>query len=259
MKKLIISDLDGTLLDEKKNISANDRNKIRALIQEGHLFTIATSRYYRTIRRCVGELGISIPVITSNGSLIYDFTEEKTVLVNVLDQEICSRVISYVLDKRYPLIAHTVADMLITEGHPRIPSFRKGSFCPRISDFRTVSDPIYQFGLYTDDPGKTRREFATLLKGYTVQVQISGKDIVVITPENSSKGSAAEYLRQIASMKEDDLIVFGDDENDIPLFRQTKHAVAMPDACPALKELAEHVAVSGGDRVSYALETYYGL
>ena len=72
MYKLIISDLDGTLVNNSKNIS-NYTKKIVSLLKDKDIhFVIATGRNYKGAKRIYDELGLKSEIICNNGSTIYD-------------------------------------------------------------------------------------------------------------------------------------------------------------------------------------------
>ncbi len=68
--RLIVSDLDGTLLSPDHSLSKHVAGTIRQYVKEGGLFTVATGRPYRTAMPVIQELGIDIPVILSNGAVL---------------------------------------------------------------------------------------------------------------------------------------------------------------------------------------------
>lgn len=90
--RLIVSDLDGTLLSPDHSLSEHVARAIRQYVKEGGLFTVATGRPYRTAQPVIKELGIDIPVILSNGAVL----------------AAGGRVL-----ERYCLSARAIADMLL--------------------------------------------------------------------------------------------------------------------------------------------------
>ncbi len=75
-KVIIMTDLDGTLLDDKKNISARDMQSINDFCDRGGLFTIATGRGYSMAKPVADKLGLRMPAVIFNGSAVYDFKTE---------------------------------------------------------------------------------------------------------------------------------------------------------------------------------------
>ena len=72
MYKAIVSDLDGTLLNENHKVSPYTRETIKLLLKKGIKFYIATGRSYLGAKEVMEEIGLKIPLITSNGARILD-------------------------------------------------------------------------------------------------------------------------------------------------------------------------------------------
>src|SRR5690554_5130282 len=76
-KYLIITDLDGTLLNSQHSISDFNLQQIERYQQQGGLFTIATGRINRSVEQYIKKLNLTIPIITYNGAQIYDPVDKK--------------------------------------------------------------------------------------------------------------------------------------------------------------------------------------
>ena len=74
---IIMSDLDGTLLDDKKEISQRDMESINEFCDKGGMFTIATGRGYSMARPVAQKLKLRIPAVIFNGSAVYDFDKDE--------------------------------------------------------------------------------------------------------------------------------------------------------------------------------------
>lgn len=79
-KNLLVSDLDGTLLDSKQQISAENLEAISTFKENGGIFTIATGRMEKAAIPYIEQLGINIPVILYNGAIIYDPINKKRIV-----------------------------------------------------------------------------------------------------------------------------------------------------------------------------------
>ncbi|MDR1699603.1 MAG: HAD family hydrolase, partial [Lachnoclostridium sp.] len=77
MNTLYISDLDGTLLNEKAVLSDYTIDSLNDMIGRGMNFTIATARTPATVLDIMSEVKLSIPAILMNGVLIYDFAKNE--------------------------------------------------------------------------------------------------------------------------------------------------------------------------------------
>ena len=72
-KVIIMTDLDGTLLTDDKQILQKDLDAIKRFRKGGGLFTVATGRGYAMARRIVDKLKLDMPAVIFNGASVYDF------------------------------------------------------------------------------------------------------------------------------------------------------------------------------------------
>ena len=82
---LVVSDVDGTLLQAGYGIPKENIDAIDAFVDNGGLFTLATGRSIESVGKYIDWLRLSAPAILCNGGLIYDFKERKVLYERVLD------------------------------------------------------------------------------------------------------------------------------------------------------------------------------
>lgn len=82
---LLVTDLDGTLYDDKKQISAPTMAALDHFQKEGGLFTAATGRVYKTFYGIREGLPVNAPVILANGAMLYDYADKRIFYENNLD------------------------------------------------------------------------------------------------------------------------------------------------------------------------------
>ena len=70
MIKLFVSDIDGTILESGKKISARNIQAVQKMVAAGITVTIATGRMYSAALPIAKELGVNVPIITYDGALI---------------------------------------------------------------------------------------------------------------------------------------------------------------------------------------------
>ena len=83
---LVVSDVDGTLLQAGYGIPKENIDAIDAFVDNGGLFTLATERCIESVGKYIDWLRLSAPAILCNGGLIYDFQERK-ILPSALYQD----------------------------------------------------------------------------------------------------------------------------------------------------------------------------
>ncbi|WP_265448412.1 HAD family hydrolase, partial [Aeromonas salmonicida] len=72
MFKVVVSDLDGTLLNKQHQISPRTRDTLHRLVEQGIKFVVATGRHHVDVRSIRDTLGLDIYLITSNGAVVHD-------------------------------------------------------------------------------------------------------------------------------------------------------------------------------------------
>ena len=87
MKKLYISDLDGTLLNENALLSEETERELNILIEQGVNFTIATARTHATVEKMLKNVNISVPVVLMNGVAVFDLKTKKYVSVQKISDD----------------------------------------------------------------------------------------------------------------------------------------------------------------------------
>ena len=83
--KLFVTDMDGTLLNSERKISAGNKAMIKKAVEAGVIFTIATGRMYASALPFAKDLGVEVPIITYNGAVIKT-TAGKEIFTSYLDQ-----------------------------------------------------------------------------------------------------------------------------------------------------------------------------
>lgn len=76
---MVVSDLDGTLLDSRGQVSERTREAVRAVRKAGHTFVIATGRPVRDVRPVAEALGYEAIAVCGNGSICYDYARDEVV------------------------------------------------------------------------------------------------------------------------------------------------------------------------------------
>ena len=101
--KLLFTDLDGTLLDDEKNISQADMASIRAMIDAGHKFVMTTGRPLTSVKHIAEKYGFLKPgyfLVSFNGGLIYDCGTGQPILT----RRIAVDQVKFIMDEAHKAI-----------------------------------------------------------------------------------------------------------------------------------------------------------
>ena len=108
MKRLFVSDLDGTLLNSKAELSDVTTGIINNAIRQGLEFTVSTARTPTTALKILENLDLKLPVMMMNGVLIYDMEQKKYIKQAVLDEMVVMVLLGMIKLRGQEKISSTV-------------------------------------------------------------------------------------------------------------------------------------------------------
>jgi len=263
MYKLFITDLDGTLLDDEKNISSENRLALEKLIQTGIPVTIFTGRNYHSAKRYFEELEIDIPVVLQNGAFIIEPVSEKIIHSSDLDSNIAKKIVSEGKKIGVECIIYSgfleLPDMFIEDGvyaeNPFSKYVENNLFRLRmVEDLLTVlesrssiaqlafignTDKLFPFceSVKEQFPAETSSMITSVING-TGFLEVFGSEV--------SKGKALEKIAHLYNVTYDDIVFIGDNYNDVEIMKLVGMPVSTGNAPEDVKKLCKMV-VSGNN------------
>ena len=251
---LYISDLDGTLLNRDSVVSPHSIEKINTLLQKGMLFTVATARTPATVVPLLQQLNLNIPAILMNGAVLYDIQQRRYIRSNGFSDNSALRYISLLEKRELVPFVYRIAHNKLQVFHKPLANdmqreFKRQRENTPYKDFILTTD--YQKELL-DNPPLFLLVIDRFDKLQTAAAEISraGKcsifcyrDIIdpeygnlEIYPKGVSKAATAQEI--IARLNPWEVVVFGDNLNDLPLFRFADRRYAPENAMDEIKQQA---------------------
>lgn len=253
MKTLYITDLDGTFLTSKAEISAFSAETINELVEKGVLFSLSTARTHATVSEMFSEVSLNIPLVMMNGVLIYDPLRDKIVSSANIDSDAAEAVLQ-VFEK------HGKAPMLYYLNGKKIhiyykdlnnkyqQEYIKGRNDSGIKEFfytrkHEVRDNLIY--IVTLDPREELQEIyeeISKIDGVNCMFyndNYTGCYFLEVLSSRVNKGVGAKFVKNYVGA--DKMIAFGDNLNDIPLFEAADECYAVENAHPELKKIATAV------------------
>lgn len=266
--KLIAIDLDGTTLQsDGKSISRYTKYIFKKVESKGHTICITTGRPYRMSINIYRELEMAGPMINFNGALLSDPTDKTWTgsKGHYIDRSFVFDLLRHQqnFELEYFAVEYRRKFFLNTFRHVPTTIFGVDDFKPynRLRADRLTENP-YAVLLSTRVQDKFR--LAKLMQEhYNGKISVSGwggpNNILEVVPKNISKASALKDLLKATNRTEDDLFAFGDEHNDIEMFKLATHSFAMKNASNRLTPFASEILPWSNDEdgVAHQLEKLF--
>lgn len=250
-KKMIVVDLDGTLLDSNKKCSLYAKEYLNQLKDNGYIITIATGRSLLPAIRVTDGASFANYIISNGGSVIYDMKNQKVIYKQGIKVEIIKNILlnyynqleSFVICstnfyyRYHPLQKLSVDDKEIIdifaflENNPEIIHC-----CFHPKDIKTVSKLAVE--LQTKYP---------MLEIIPMQDSFSSNRWLDIFSKNISKYHTISILANLCKIENDDIIAFGDGLNDSEMLLKCGVGVAMGNALDEVKASANMITLSNNE------------
>ena len=246
-KKLIVTDLDGTALQNWEMLDPKTKEALIAAKEEGHIVVIATGRPARASLHFYKELGLDTPIINFNGAYIHHPSDENfedivaqiptEVIVTLFDSELKDYIINAFCEyKDHLYVLHqgdTIRDWFHVE---TCTSVKYGPFK------ETLDEHPNGFLLEAKD-GYAQKVMDFLRENYGDIITCrnwdgDNKNIIEVFKSDTNKATAIEKLAKYFNIEQQDIIAFGDGDNDIEMLTYAGTGVAMDNAIDKLKAVA---------------------
>ncbi|MDX3574035.1 HAD family hydrolase [Streptomyces sp. ID05-47C] len=248
---LVATDLDGTLLRGDDTFSDRSLRALARVAAAGARHLVVTGRPAPRVRPLLDILGGGGLAVCGQGAQLYDAGADRLLWSVTLDRELAETALGKIeaeVGEVYVAVDQDGVDglTLIEPGylmpHPTLPALRVGArddlWCEPISKVLlrhpTLSD---------DELAATARSVV----GSLATVTMSGPGTVELQPCGVTKATGLALAAEHLGLRPRDTIAFGDMPNDIPMFDWAGRGVAMANAHPELKAVADEVTTSNED------------
>lgn len=257
-RKLIFFDIDGTLTSAHKFGFVYDSTKeaLRLLQENGHFIALATGRAAFRARAFQKQIQIPNMVCEGGNQLVFDY---ETLSYELPDQEVFYHIYELAMKEKMG-IAVSLQDNRLRISPNDLFHRYAGDF----SNFMDVQmDPRFQLTtqgirrlFLAGDLVRIQSLILPLLpKGIGIMHYMDDQ-FIIIEPDDKYKG----IQRMIDHLQEDEknVVVFGDGLNDRQMFRDAPFSIAMGNAIPELKELADYVCPASDEDGIYRACKHFG-
>lgn len=284
MIKLVACDLDGTLFNSNMSVSKANIEAVKNAQNSGIEFLIATGRAPRESRSILKDAGLHTGFINLNGALVFDKegnliikhkipTDKALQLVKLLHQEnfyfeivTKDQVYSEDLNQRISNVAHLMVDLnplldfkqavAISAGNKTIMDMKQvNSFIDLLQDPKIEVMKIIAFDARGHEAFDIIKQEVRQLGDLVVTSSSSSN--IEINAKQAQKGIALLDYAKIKNIKQDEIAAIGDNLNDKSMILAAGVGVAMGNAIPAIKKIAQVITKSNNDDgVAYILNKF---
>ena len=276
MYKLIIIDLDGTLLNDKKELNQEDIIMInRAFKEKGVISVIATGRTFtcaKYIAEKVGE-GLSQYIISTNGAIIKDNVNNTFLNKQTISAEDTMKLLEYCDSNK---LRHSIDINSIVLANERLVNQER---LQNIGEIYRIEDNLLEYFKNNkqesislcvigeeDELLKLKEEFESnpnieitnLCKSLDIKDNIKQEVTYVdIMCKNATKKNAIKKLANHLCINQSEIIAIGDGGNDIPMFEVSGLKIAMENSIDIVKEIADYITSNNNEcGVAKAIKKY---
>ncbi|TVQ82762.1 MAG: HAD family phosphatase [Bacteroidetes bacterium] len=239
MIKLIAIDLDGTLLDDKKQIHPEFWKVNKKLTESGVLFVAASGRQYHTLYKQFERIIDKIVILAENGTFVKFGNEE--LLVNSLPLDKARYFIKKgrsIPNTEIILCGKSSAYIESNNEIFRDDAAQYYARLKKVDDLCKVDDSLLKVTLWEPDSAEQNAypHFKSYLNDY--KIAVAGDVWLDITHQTASKGTAIEKIQKKYDISPEETLIFGDYLNDLDMMGVGYYSYAMKNAHPKIKEIS---------------------
>lgn len=240
--------MDGTLLNSKHEVSNRFFAQFEKLKEKGIHFVAASGRQYHSMIDKLNPIKDDILFIAENGAIIKNKGE--TLLTTPLDKEHLSTILNSITTVKdaHPVLCS--ANNAFVNGH-------SVKFLNLLKEYYTqfevienqlqVSNEILKVAIYHFE--SSEKFIYPVVKNLeeNLKVKVSGAHWVDISHPNAHKGFALKKVMNQYGISSNELLVFGDYNNDVEMLQLSDYSFAMANAHPNVKEISKYETTSNDD------------
>jgi len=264
--RLIATDLDDTLLNEKNALSERTMAALRAAMAAGCGVTLSSGRMMEAMLPFARKIGVNAPMLLYNGAMLYDHNTDETLYATRVPHDVAlgvTRIIeaagSYV--QVYPGKGYYCQELL-----ERTMAYARQINVPATPTHMPMSRWLEE---HPGDVQKllvidTSAENADALQRRLREAYPHGASFlkskphyIEIMPEGVNKGASMAKLAELLGLKRDEVMCFGDGQNDVPMLEFAGAGWAMANGCAEARACTPLIAPPNSeDGVAQVIERY---
>ncbi|OQD41694.1 haloacid dehalogenase [Croceivirga radicis] len=243
--KMVVSDMDGTLLNNQHEVSKEFFHLFENLKKQNIAFVAASGRQYYSMLDKLKPIANDILFIAENGAFVKK--QEQVLMTISLDQTYITNVLEVVdkIDNAHAVLCTAQTAYVKKSSGDFIEMLKEYySEFTLVDSQQEVSDTILKIAIYHHQSSENYlypelKQFEDVLK-----VKVSGENWLDISEPNAHKGYALQKVMDKHGINADEIMVFGDFNNDLEMMQLSNYSFAMANAHPNVKRIAKYQTLS---------------
>lgn len=264
MIKALAFDLDGTLLNKEKKLTLGVKKVLRELFEKGIEVLIVTGRPYSSTKETLRDLNLPIISICYNGGKIVDNGSGEIIVNKILPEDVAFDFLNYIKEKdiEINLFKDDVWYARSLDSYSTKVYAKNSGLTPEIFDLKEMTSDNLTKGVIvnSDDDflNKHKKELENLL-GDRAYITFTQAQYLEVLNKEINKGKALKDILDSKEIKLEECMAFGDSENDLEMIEAVGAGVAMKNAIPQLKNIAQYITeyTNNEDGIEKFLKEYF--
>lgn len=263
----IALDMDGTLLTWDHRISSATRAALDQARTRGIKVLLVTGRHFMTARPFHHELALDTPIICSNGAYLYDPEQDRILDGDPLAIAPLDQLLGQIEAQAMGALFHLSEGIgfLGCEEHvtrirhwsARQPEHLKVSLLPADDPASWLAQPIWKLELFNQDPARLHAFMSDVVDAMPFTRDWAAPYAVELVQPGCSKGNRLAQWAESEGIAMENVVAFGDNNNDLSMFEQVGLAVAMGNAASQIQTAADRVTADHNeDGIALALQRW---
>lgn len=268
--KVVALDLDGTLVSENGTILPENRDRLHRLQQQGIKVVLVTGRHHVAARPYHAQLGLTTPVVCCNGSYVADMHTGEHLFANPLPQPLALDVLRSAQAAGLHRIVYVEEAMVYEQANDHMTALSRWAQAQpeavrpaihRVDDVEQVAQQasrIYKVVTSHQDASRAQRWFNELPWCQQLSGERSWTGRMDVAHHGNSKAAGLQRLLDQWGLSAEQVVAFGDNDNDTSMIKLAGLGIAMQKSTPALLRVADRVIGSHNEpSIAHCLDALF--
>ena len=261
--KIVVSDYDGTLVNDNKEITPKTLKAVNDFVKRGGIFIVCTGRMTTGIDHYLKDYGLECLLASYNGGELINLVNGEVLYSYPIDTDTCYNVFKLFEELGVKGHSYDKGTFVSERGDKRIEFYQKMQgtepiIVDKISDYVKREKVSCVKILAFDDKDILDKHYDTIKKSFRDLEVVRSNDLQIdINLKGVTKGNAIKLIADRLKVKVEDILAVGDAGNDVSMLKVAGFSVAMGNASEEIKNMCDAVTIdNNSDGIAYLIEKY---